>query len=146
MEKIIDKNIESNLSGRAVSNYLTSTEKKALAELKEKIKEKYPDAEIILYGSKARGDYNEYSDIDLMIIIKDNNQINKGISFEELEKLYFLPVAKKVKNEILDILTDIQVKYCVSIDFQVKNKSYIETNLAEVVPLYRNIRKEGVGL
>ena len=146
MEKIIDKNIESNLSGRAVSNYLTPTEKKALSELKEKIKEKYPEAEIILYGSKARGDYNENSDIDIMIIIKDNHQINKSISFEELEKLYFLPVDKKVKNEILGILTDIQVKYCVSIDFQVKNKSYIETNLAGVVPLYKNIRKEGIEL
>ena len=85
-----NKNIESNLSGRAVSNYLTFTEKKALAELKEKIKEKYPDAEIILYGSKARGDCDENSDIDLMIIIKDNYQINKGISFEELEKLFYI--------------------------------------------------------
>ena len=141
-----NKNIESNTLPVYFSNYLSPMEKKALSELKEKIKEKYPDAEIILYGSKARGDYKEYSDIDLMIIIKDNHQINKSISFEELEKLYFLPVDKKVKNEILDILTDIQVKYCVSIDFQVKNKSYVETNLAGVVPLYRNIRKEGVEL
>ena len=146
MENIADKNIKSNLSGRTVSNYLTFTEKKALTELKEKIKEKYPEAEIILYGSKARGDYDENSDIDLMIIIKDNYQINKGISFEELEKLYFLPVNEKIENEILSIVTDIQVKYCVSIDYQVKNKSYIETNLAGIVPLYQNIRKEGVEL
>ena len=48
MENIADKNIKSNLSGRTVSNYLTFTEKKALTELKEKIKEKYPEAEIIL--------------------------------------------------------------------------------------------------
>ncbi len=141
-----NKNVESNTLPVYFSNYLSPMEKKALSELKEKIKEKYQDAEIILYGSKARGDYNEYSDIDLMIIIKDNHRINKSISFEELEKLYFLPVDRKVKNEILDILTDIQVKYCVSIDFQVKNKSYVETNLAGVVPLYRNIRKEGIEL
>ena len=146
MENIADKNIKSNLSGRTVSNYLTFTEKKALTELKEKIKEKYPEAEIILYGSKARGDYDENSDIDLMIIIKDNYQIYKGISFEELEKLYFLPVNEKIENEILSIVTDIQVKYCVSIDYQVKNKSYVETNLAGIVPLYQNIRKEGVEL
>ena len=81
-----------------------------------------------------------------MIIIKDNYQINKGISFEELEKLYFLPVNEKIENEILSIVTDIQVKYCVSIDYQVKNKSYVETNLAGIVPLYQNIRKEGVEL
>jgi predicted nucleotidyltransferase len=149
IDKKIDKNnkkTQSNILPSPVSNYLSSTEKKALFELKEKIKEKYPEAEIILYGSKARGDCNENSDIDLMIIIKDNHQINKSISFEELEKLYFLPVNEKIENEILDILTDIQVKYCVSIDFQVKNKSYVETNLAGVVPLYRNIRKDGVSL
>ncbi len=146
IDKKTDKNIERNILPSSASSYLTPTERKALAELKEKIQEKYPEAEIILYGSKARGDYDEYSDIDLMIIIKDNYQINKSISFEELERLYFLPVDRKVKNEILDILTDIQVKYCVSIDFQVKNKSYVETNLAGVVPLYRNIRKEGIEL
>ena len=135
IDKKIDKNnkkTQSNILPSPVSNYLSSTEKKALFELKEKIKEKYPEAEIILYGSKARGDCNENSDIDLMIIIKDNHQINKSISFEELEKLYFLPVDKKVKNEILDILTDIQVKYCVSIDFQVKNKSYVEKSLVNI--------------
>ena len=149
IDKKTDKTIKKtqrNILPFPVSNYLSPVEKKALAELKEKIKEKYPDAEIILYGSKARGDYNKNSDIDLMIIIKDEHQINKSISFEELEKLYFLPVNEKIENEILDILTDIQVKYCISIDYQVKNKSYVETNLAGVVPLYRNIRKEGVEL
>lgn len=147
MEKMIDKNIESNLSGAAgYLNYLTDSERVALTELKEKIMEKYPDSQIILYGSKARGNYDENSDIDLLIIINDNYKINKDISFKELEERYFLPVDKKIEDEILRILTDIQVKYCVSIDYQVKNKSYIETNLAGIVPLYQNIRKEGVEL
>jgi predicted nucleotidyltransferase len=145
--KILDKNIKSNLSGAdRYLNYLTDNERVALTELKEKITEKYPGAKIILYGSKARGNYDENSDIDLLIIIDDNYKINKDISFKELEERYFLPVNKKVKDEILNILTDIQVKYCVSIDYQVKNKSYIETNLAGVVPLYQNIREEGVEL
>ena len=127
-------------------NYLTDNEIVALTELKEKITEKYPGVEIILYGSKARGDYNQNSDIDLLIVINDNYDMDKNISYEELEKLYFLPVDKKVKDEILNILTDIQVKYCVSIDYQVKNKSYVNTNLAGVIPLYKNIREEGVEL
>ncbi len=147
MEKILDKNIKSNLSGRAgYLNYLTDNERVALTELKEKIAEKYPTAQIILYGSKARGDYDENSDIDILIVINDNYNIDKNISFEELEKRYFMAVDKGIEDEISNILVDIQVKYCISIDYQIKNKSYINTNLAGIVPLYQNIKKEGIKL
>jgi predicted nucleotidyltransferase len=147
MEKMINKNIESNLSRRAgYLNYLTDNEIVALTELKEKIAEKYPGAEIILYGSKARGDYDENSDIDILIVINDNYNIDKDISFKELEERYFLPVDKKISDDISNILVHIQVKYCISIDYQIKNKSYINTNLAGIVPLYQNIKKEGIKL
>ena len=145
--KILDKNIESNLSRRTgYLNYLTDNERVALTELKKKIAEKYPTAQIILYGSKARGDYDENSDIDILIVINDNYNIDKNISFEELEKRYFMAVDKDIEDEISNILVDIQVKYCISIDYQIKNKSYINTNLAGIVPLYQNIKKEGIKL
>jgi len=37
------------------------------------VRERYPDAvsRLLLYGSKARGDAHEESDIDLMLIVKD---------------------------------------------------------------------------
>ena len=147
MEKIIDKNIKNNLAVQAeYLNYFTDNERNALIELKEKIMEKYPDSQIILYGSKARGDAGVDSDIDILIVINDNYNIDKDISFEELERHYFLPVDKGIEDEISNILVDIQVKYCVSIDYQIKNKSYINTNLAGIVPLYQNIKKEGVKL
>ncbi|GAH25140.1 unnamed protein product, partial [marine sediment metagenome] len=50
---------------------LKRNEKKALLELKKRLLERFPDAEIILYGSKARGDFDEESDIDVLIILKD---------------------------------------------------------------------------
>ena len=127
-------------------SYFTDNERNALIELKEKILKKYPGTELILYGSKARGDYNEDSDIDLLIVINDNYNIDRDISFEELRKLYFLAVDKKIENEILSIVVDIELKYDIFIDWQIKNKSYIQTGLAQVVPLYRNIKREGVEL
>lgn len=147
MEKILDKNVKNSFAGKAeYLNYLTDNERAALTELKEKITEKYPGAEIILYGSKARGDYNQDSDIDLLIVINDKYNIDKDISFEELRKLYFLAVDKKIKDEILSIVVDIELKYDIFIDWQIKNNSYLRTGLAQVVPLYRNIKRGGVEL
>ncbi|MHB1661376.1 MAG: nucleotidyltransferase domain-containing protein [bacterium] len=128
------------------SDYLNDNERKALSELKEKINEKYPGTELILYGSKARGDYREDSDIDLLIVINDKHNIAKDISFEELEKLYFLAVDKKINNEILSIIIDIELKHDIFIDWQIKNKTYLQTGLAQVVPLYKNIKREGIEL
>ena len=127
-------------------NYLSDNERKALAELKDKITEKYPGTQLILYGSKARGDYKEDSDIDVLIVINDKNKINKDISFEELKELYFLPADEKTEDEILNTVVGIERKYDCDIDYQVKNKSYVETNLAQVVPLYKNIKKDGIEL
>lgn len=128
------------------AGYLNDNERKALSELKEKITEKYPGAELILYGSKARGDYREDSDIDLLVVINDKHNIDKDISFEELEKLYFLAVNKKIRDELLNIILDIELKHDIFIDWQIKNKSYLQTGLAQVVPLYKNIKKEGIEL
>ena len=46
---------------------LEENERKALEELKGKLSDRFPGVEIILYGSKARGDDEEFSDIDLLI-------------------------------------------------------------------------------
>lgn len=48
---------------------LRENERKALQKLKGKLLQRFPDAEIILYGSKARRDYEEFSDIDLLILL-----------------------------------------------------------------------------
>lgn len=42
---------------------LKGHEKKALQELKEGLTERFPEVKIILYGSKARGDSETFSDI-----------------------------------------------------------------------------------
>ena len=45
-----------------------------LMELSRKLKEKFKDKieEIIVFGSYARGDFNEDSDIDILIIVNDD--------------------------------------------------------------------------
>jgi predicted nucleotidyltransferase len=54
-----------------------SIKNKILKRITELALAKYPDSEIYLYGSQARGDAKEFSDWDLLILLN-----NKNISFE----------------------------------------------------------------
>ena len=60
---------------------LKDNEIKAINALKKTILDLYPDAEIILFGSKARGDCNKDSDIDILILLgtEVNSKVEKGI-------------------------------------------------------------------
>lgn len=77
-------------------------------------------------------------------MLQDNYDIEQDISFDELKNLYFLAPHKKTRDEILEIIIDIETKYDIFIDFQIKNRSYLETRIAAAVPLHQNIRKEGI--
>ncbi|MHB1665806.1 MAG: nucleotidyltransferase domain-containing protein [bacterium] len=123
---------------------LKDNEIKAINELKSRILESYPGAGLIIYGSKARGDYDKESDIDVLIVLQDDYKIDRNITFEELEKLYFLPVNYKLKSDIIGKAVDVELKYGVFFDLNIQNKSYLQTNLANIVPLFENLNKEGV--
>lgn len=49
---------------------------KILTEIKRTVTNKYPDALIILYGSRARGDFQKDSDWDLLILLNQENITN----------------------------------------------------------------------
>jgi len=106
---------------------LKTSEREALKELKIKIVEKFSEAEIILFGSKARGDYDEESDIDLLILIER-------------------PINRKIEEEIADISYNIELKYGVVFGKIIENKTFWNSKLAKVMPLHKSIEKEGVKL
>ncbi len=127
-------------------NYLTDNERNALLDLKEKVAEKYPIVKLILYGSKARGDYNRDSDIDLLIVIGDDYKIDKNVSFEELKNRYFMRINGDIREKILDIIVDIELKYGIFIDWHAEYKSYLNTRVAGIEPWYQNVNRDGVEL
>ncbi|NCO68878.1 MAG: hypothetical protein COZ31_01390 [Nitrospirae bacterium CG_4_10_14_3_um_filter_44_29] len=62
---------------------LTIEERKAIAEFAEHLKERFGNiiTDIILFGSKVRGESSKYSDIDILIVLaKTSWEIKKGIS------------------------------------------------------------------
>ena len=91
------------------------------------LKEIYGNAmkAVILYGSYARGDYNENSDVDIMILVDmPDNDINR----------FFVQTA--------DMTYDFNMDNHVEFSPAVKNiKQFYKW--AEVIPFYKNVSKEG---
>ena len=82
--------------------------------------------EIILYGSYARGDYTEYSDVDLMLLTT--------LSDREIEK---------IEGEVFDLAFDFQLDYGIDISVILKNKEQFNYWLG-ALPFYDNVKREGV--
>ena len=83
---------------------------------------------IILYGSYARGDYKQSSDIDIMILT--------DLNFEEIEKY---------RDEISDIAFDIELESGIVISPVIKNIDRYNERV-NIVPFFKNVQKEGVAL
>ena len=66
--------------------YLTENEKLALVKLKLILGELFHDTsmEVILYGSKARGDYDNDSDVDMAVI---TGEITRSVKRSVMEKI-----------------------------------------------------------
>lgn len=106
---------------------LTENERQALLELKKRICEKFPDAEIILYGSKARGDFDKESDIDVLVLLE--NIVNWDL-----------------KEEIFSIAFELELKFDVIFGVTVYQKQFWYSSLGRAMPLHWNVDKEGVNV
>lgn len=91
------------------------------------IKEKDPSAEIILFGSHARGTANMNSDWDILILL-NMPRVNKDIEIEYRNKIYTIE---------LEIGEPISTFVYAKNDWETKHS---------VTPLYQNIKREGVNL
>ena len=83
---------------------------------------------IILYGSYARGDYNEDSDIDIMVLA--------DISASDMSKYRAI---------INDVANRVSLEYDTLVTISIKNKQ-IFYNRLEILPFYQNVIKDGVEL
>lgn len=82
--------------------------------------------EIILYGSYARGDYDEESDIDLMVVLTDE-EVN---TYKEIVKLSDLTLASILKHGMAVSALPTPAKRF----------------LHSYGPVYQNARREGVSV
>ena len=83
---------------------------------------------IILYGSYARGDYRDNSDIDIMILTT--------LTDEEIAK---------AEKAVFNIAFDFQMEYDADINVIVKNEEHFNYWLG-ALPFYDNVQREGIVL
>lgn len=104
---------------------LSDLEMKAIRELYAKIKDELQIAKIILFGSKARGEADPYSDVDLLVLT------NKEKIKEDREKLS-------------DISADINIDYGVALSCMYYNINEWQAGDNINPSLKKNVEREGI--
>lgn len=96
----------------------------AFLSSKSVFKNKISDA--YLYGSFARGDYHEYSDVDILVTV--------DMSADELSDY---------RTSMASINSELSLKHDVTVSITVKPLEHFK-KYADVLPYYKNVIKEGV--
>lgn len=96
-----------------------------LKRCKKAIRQVVPDADVILYGSRARGDANEYSDYDILVLTNGSSGI---------------PVHEKMIESIYPLELDTGAVLTLAI----YNRQQWDTPLYRAMPFHKNVDREGV--
>ncbi len=96
-------------------------------KIKKTVKEIDPSAEVILFGSRARGDSKKDSDWDILILVN-----KPKVTFKDEQAFW---------HKLYDV--ELETEQCISTI--VYTKKEWETKQS-VTPLYENIKQEGVRL
>jgi uncharacterized protein len=99
---------------------------KAIQELKQGLVHRFgTDVELRIFGSVARGDYHEHSDIDILVVLP-------------------VKVDNTVEEQVFDMAYDIELEYGLVIGTIVYSRDFWYSDRAAVMPLYKNIQREGL--
>ena len=97
--------------------------------IEQKVKEivhRYDEnAQVILFGSRARGDWNEESDWDFLILTDKN----------DTEDLF-----KKIRN---DVILEVELPSLNVVQTIIRNRRIWEEDYW-ITPLYNNVKEEGI--
>lgn len=108
--------------------YLTEVEKSVVDRFVRLIRTELRDnlIDIEIFGSKVRGDYAEFSDIDILIIVKDRSL--------------------DVMDKVADITSDLNIEYNLSISPVIFSEHEYSVNENMSSPFVSSIEAEGIRL
>lgn len=104
---------------------MNTKEQYIISLIKSKIKEKNSNAEVILFGSHARGEAHSDSDWDILILLDS------------------LDVSRKTEKEFREKLFDVELEIGEPISTFVYSKNDWESRHS-ITPLYKSIKRDGI--
>lgn len=106
---------------------LWTYERQAITEAVTTLTQQFPVEQAILFGSKARGDSDAYSDIDLLLIM------SQATPWQD-------------KKAIVDMLFDVGMKYDVLFSFLCVQREEWNGGIFTELPIYREILQDGANI
>lgn len=99
-----------------------------IAQLREKLANIFPQEQfdIILFGSYARHDADDESDIDVMFLVNSSRQT--------IQEKYW---------QIGEAAAEVLMDFGIVVSPIVENRAYYHAN-ADLLPFFRNVQREGV--
>jgi predicted nucleotidyltransferase len=109
-------------------DYLSPTQQRALGELKQRLNSQFDYIErLILYGSTARGNSDDESDIDLLVITAE-------------------PLSRFGRHKITNIVFEVNLKHGTNISTMVVDLFSWEKGVVSVLPIKKAISRDGIAI
>ena len=107
--------------------HLTAREQAALAALVDRLRQRYGDdlLRVVLFGSKARGDFDAESDLDVLVVVR--------------AKDYW-----SCWREITDLTTQLLLETGVNLSALVRDETRYQWWAVHHAPIYNSIQRDGV--
>lgn len=100
-------------------------DRQLLDECKAAVQKVVPGADLILYGSRARGDAHDYSDYDLLILTDCEMDM-------------------RLEKAIVDKLFPLELNSGNVLTVMVYNRAQWDSALYQAMPFHRSVTKEGL--